>query len=91
VVEVEDRWFSPKTMYFQVVAYDGNRYEPVTTRTRICGAWKRFGRSREERGGICELRKKPRESNPLIVKAFGYFRRLHRALNGGVQARMQLF
>lgn len=40
---------------------------------------------------FCDLRKIHRESNPLIVKAFGYFRGLHRALNGVVQARMQLF
>ncbi len=26
VVEVEDRWYSPKAMYFRVVASDGNRY-----------------------------------------------------------------
>ena len=26
VVEVEDRWYSPNAMYFQVVALDGNRY-----------------------------------------------------------------
>jgi hypothetical protein len=26
VVEVEDRWYSPKAMYFRVAASDGNRY-----------------------------------------------------------------
>ena len=26
VKEVEDRWYSPQTMYFRVVASDGNRY-----------------------------------------------------------------
>ena len=26
VVEVEDRWYSPRAMYFRVVASDGNRY-----------------------------------------------------------------
>ena len=26
VVEVEDRWYSAKAMYFRVVASDGNRY-----------------------------------------------------------------
>jgi hypothetical protein len=26
VVEVEDRWYSPKAMYFQVAAFDGNRH-----------------------------------------------------------------
>ena len=26
VQEVEDRWYSPKAMYFRVVASDGNRY-----------------------------------------------------------------
>jgi hypothetical protein len=26
VVEVEDRWYSPQSTYFRVVASDGNRY-----------------------------------------------------------------
>lgn len=26
VVEVEDRWHSPKAMFFRVIARDGNRY-----------------------------------------------------------------
>ena len=26
VVEVEDRWYSPRAMYFRVIASDGNRY-----------------------------------------------------------------
>jgi hypothetical protein len=26
VVRVEDRWYSPHTVYFRVVASDGNRY-----------------------------------------------------------------
>jgi hypothetical protein len=26
VIEVEDRWYSPRATYFRVVAADGNRY-----------------------------------------------------------------
>ena len=26
VIEVEDRWYSPRAAYFRVVASDGNRY-----------------------------------------------------------------
>jgi hypothetical protein len=26
VIEVEDRWYSPRATYFRVVASDGNRY-----------------------------------------------------------------
>jgi hypothetical protein len=26
VIEVEDRWYSPRAMYFRVVASDGSRY-----------------------------------------------------------------
>ena len=26
VIEIEDRWYSPRAMYFRVVASDGNRY-----------------------------------------------------------------
>jgi hypothetical protein len=26
VVEVEDRWYSPRAIYFRVIASDGNRY-----------------------------------------------------------------
>jgi hypothetical protein len=26
VVELQDRWYSPRAMYFRVVASDGNRY-----------------------------------------------------------------
>ena len=26
VIEVEDRWYSPRATYFRVVALDGNRY-----------------------------------------------------------------
>jgi uncharacterized protein (UPF0128 family) len=26
VIEVEDRWYSPRAVYFRVIASDGNRY-----------------------------------------------------------------
>ena len=56
VIEVEDRWYSPRATYFRVVASDGNRYVLCHDEGKDLWSLEAFRARRETRRWIDGLR-----------------------------------